>query len=310
MAHSLPASHPGSGQPGSGQHGMMQALGNFQSAAQAAAGFWGAGDLTVQQGLHITWMVGTISLKLRIVAAQLSRLEVTSPAASPQGTPGTTATPTSAPARPGDLEDHLAPNEHISRAAQHLGTAHALALRLPAVPPIAASPADGPAVAAARDMLGALDAATGTWTSLSGSGEDRDLIATEMLFAVNGFEAATLVLAQGGPPAIQESLRQVAHDLDSACIHLRESVACSLARQPEGSDLARQLREAFPVISEIGPAAPPGATASGPGSASTLAATAFPGTEAPTAPVGNQPRTRPASLGGPGRRPTPRRRNS
>ena len=307
MAHSLTATDPDSGQPGSGSNEMMQALGSFQSAAQAAADSWGAADLTVRQGLNITWMLGAISLKLRIVAAQLSRFEVTSPAISPQGTPGTTAsTPT--PARAGDFHDHPAPNEHIGRAAQLLGTASALALRLPAALPLAASSADGPAVAAARDMLGALDAPTGAWTSLSGSDEDRDLIATEMLFAVNGFEAAALVLAQGGPPAIQEPMRQIAHDLDSACIHLRESVACSIARQADGSDLARQLRKAFPVISETGPSAPPGPA--GPGPASALAATAFPGTAAATAPAGDQPTTRSAGSSGPGRLLASRRRSS
>jgi hypothetical protein len=269
----------------------VRALAGFQDAATAAVTHWG-GDFTVRQGLDITWMLAITTRDLWIAAASLRNFTVTAP---PGNQPGSAAGKASRPARPepGGLpggNSQGTSSREIGEAARCLGRAAERAVTLlsrgdpgrRAVPGggtrLGGDPRqDGPAVAAAHDMRNALGVATGTWAHLSGSDQDRDEIATQMLFAVDRLEAATLVLSRGGPQDTQAPLRWMAADLDSACFHLRESVACSLTGgyQPGTEGLARQLREAFPVLSEESPSA--SRDASRPGDeAPRLAATAFP----------------------------------
>jgi hypothetical protein len=278
----------GARSPGSPER-MLTALSGFHDAARAAATCWGE-DFTVRQGLDITWMLGIVIRDSWIATAALGNFTVASHPEGQPASPGHKASSVARPALSGlpGREGQLTPNGEISEAAQCLGKAAERAVALSSR--VASSRRDvrdggtrmggdphhdGPAVAVAHDMRNALGVAAGTWASPSGSDEDRDEIVTQMLFAVDRLQAATLVLSKGGPPNAQVALRWIARDLDSACLHLRESVACSLTNgyQPGTEGLSRQLREAFPVLSE----APASWRTLGPGDgAARLAATAFP----------------------------------
>jgi hypothetical protein len=264
---------PRTGAPVTLEDQMLTALGRFQGAADAAAGAWSAG-LTTQQGLDIMWMTGSIVTEFRIFTTMLSRYQATGPDGQPDPTLNT-------------------PNEQIRDASQCLDPARVLTrIGRPALlagvqanktrgVPAGGDPArDGPAVAAAHAMYTALRVSDGRWHEPSGSPGLRDRIVTETMFATASMHIAVSSLADGAPKPFGTTLTLIARNLDISCGHLRESLICSATGnyQPGTEDLARQIRESYPLFSETSGAALPAGTGA-PG----LAKTCFPSTAVPSA---------------------------
>jgi hypothetical protein len=310
-----PAARPGGRQnkqsrPGASatpQDHMLNALERFQDAAGAAADAWGA-DLTMQQGLDIMWMVGNIVREFRVFTAMLSRYQATGQDGQPD------------PAL-------NAPNEQISKASQHLDTARALTRTgQPAISagakanmargvPAGGDPAHGgPAIAAAHAMDKALRVFDGIWHEPSGTAEARDQIVAETMAAMVSMQIAADSLAEGAPKPFGTTLTSIARNFDIACGHLRESLICSATgnHQPGTEDLAVQIRESYPLFSEIAEAAFPAADAPSAGAAS-LAAACFPAPASGAAAIPADTALRQGSdvvpIRPPGTRPGPPRRN-
>jgi hypothetical protein len=249
-----PATRPGGRQnkqprPGASatpQDHMLNALERFQDAAGAAADAWGA-DLTMQQGLDIMWMLGNIVREFRVFTAMLSRYRATGQDGQPD------------PAL-------NAPNEQISEASQRLDAARVLTRTgQPAISagvkanmargvPAGGDPAHGgPAVAAAHAMYKALRVSGGIWHEPSGAAEVRDQIVTETMAAMASMQIAAGSLAEGAPKPFGTTIAFIARNFDISCGHLRESLICSATGnyQPGTEDLAVQIRESYPLFSEI-----------------------------------------------------------
>ena len=60
------------GQP----EGMLEALRDFREAAETSTVAWGQ-DITVQQGLDIAWVLGTVIRDFRVATERLSQYQVT-----------------------------------------------------------------------------------------------------------------------------------------------------------------------------------------------------------------------------------------
>jgi hypothetical protein len=249
---------------------MLDALGRFQDAAGEAATSWDAG-LTMQQGLDIMWMTGNIIRGFRVFTTMLSRYRATGQDGQPD------------PAL-------NAPNEQIREASQCLDGARVLArIGRPVISagvaanmtrgiPAGGDPVhDGLAVAAARAMDEALRVFDGRWYEPSGTAELRDQMVTETMFAMASMQIAVGSLGDRAPKPFGTTLTLIARNFDISCGHLRESLICSATGnyQPGTEDLAGQIHESYPLMSEIGEAAlraagVPSTTAAG------LAATCFP----------------------------------
>jgi hypothetical protein len=226
---------------------MLKALSALQAAAEAAALAWEQDDLTAQQGLDIVWVLGNVIHDFRVATGLLSRFQVT--------------------AGPANHSDAL--NREISEASQCLDAARTLARTGESVLRSAiksnmkrgigagGDPAtDGPAVAAAHAMRDALGISAGTWRAPTGTAESRDDIVAEMMGAMAAFQTAVLTLAGRAPEPFHTSLTKIAGIFDISFEHMRESLVCSVTGnyQPGTESLAGQVRRAFPLRSEYGPA--------------------------------------------------------
>jgi len=250
---------------------ILKALDSFQGTAGDAAIAWAAG-LTMQQGLNIVWLLGSVIHDFRVATGLLSRYQANT--------------------QPGEQPDDSlnAPNALISEASRCLDVARVLARTgQPAMKAgIKANLArgvgaggdpsrDGPAVAAVHAMKEALGMSDGIWRQTSGTAESRDKMVTEMMFAIASMQAAVLTLAERAPRPFGATLTLIARNFDISCGHLRESLVCSATGnyQPGTEDLARRVRAAYPLSPEVAEAALAAAEAPSTGAAS-LAATCFP----------------------------------
>lgn len=280
---------------------MLNALERFQDAAGEAAGAWGA-DLTMQQGLDIMWMLGNIVREFRVFTAMLSRYKATGQDGQPD------------PAL-------NAPNEQISDASQRLDAALTRTGQ-PAISagvranmargiPAGGDPAHGgPAVAAAHAMYKALRVSGGTWHEPSGTAEARNQIVTETMAAMVSMQIAAGSLAEGAPEPFRTALTFIARNFDISCGHLRESLICSATgnHQPGTEDLAVQIRESYPLFSEIAETAFPAAEVPG-AEAASLAAACFPAPASGTADIALHQGSDVSLIRLPGTRPGPPRKS-
>jgi hypothetical protein len=258
----------------------LDALSGFQEAAEAAMSAWRQ-ELTTGQGMSAVWMLRSIITDFRVAASLLGGSRKTGSPAVPD-----------------------APVEQIALAAGCLDSADGVLARTgqPAAgAAIAANLArgagaggdpskDGPAVTAAHAMHNAMGVRAGIWRQPAGSAEIRDEIVTQMMVAVDMLATAALTLASGAPAPYDASLTTAAGNLDACCRHLRESVICSATGnyQPGSEEAARDLRTAYPLLSEV--PGTPLSTASGPGNgAPAVAATDFPRPAADATAAGTSP---------------------
>ena len=220
----------------------LDALSNFQQAAEAAMSAWRQ-DLTTGQGMSAAWMLRNIISDFRIAVGLLSNSPGT-------GSPSVPDAPIEQVALAAGCLDSA--GGALARAA-HPATGAAIAANLARGAGAGGDPStDGPAVAAAHAMHNAMSVPSGIWRQPAGSAETRDEIVTQMMVAVDMLAIATLTLASGAPAPFDASLTTAAGHLDACCRHLRESVICSVTGnyQPGTEDTARRLRTAYPLLSE------------------------------------------------------------
>jgi hypothetical protein len=279
---------------------MLEALGDFRQAAQTAAVAWGQ-DMTVQQGLDITWMLGTVIHDFRVATGLLSRYKVT-------GDPG---------------DDAHALNDEISQASWCLDAARELAKAGEPAMKVALRSnldrgvraggdpdTDGPAVAAAHAMAGALGVPDGVWRAPAGTREARDEVVTAMMQAMDAFGTAVLALAERAPEPFHASLTEIAAVFDLSAWHLRESliVAATGNYQPGTEWIADQVRAAHP-LHFTGEPSPGNPASAGSAPAAALAGESFPvtsqdapvslppaGADGPASAAARRPAAGPSSL--------------
>ena len=151
----------------------LDALGNFQEAAEAAIPAWGQ-DLTTGQGMSAAWMLRNVINDFRIAAGLLSGSQGTGSSAVPNA-PGEriamaaeswTAPVSSARTRlSGDCGGYRSqPGARCRSRGRPLE--------------------DGPAVAAAHAMHNAMSVSSGIWRQPADNTEIRDEIVTQMMVAV------------------------------------------------------------------------------------------------------------------------------
>jgi hypothetical protein len=254
------------GQP----EGMLEALRDFREAAETATLAWGQ-DITVQQGLDIAWMLGTVIRDFRIATERLSQYKVT--------------------VDPGDGAD--TPDQEIRKASRNLDAARELARTGEAAVKAAARSnlargaypgggpdAGNPAVAAVHAMVSALGVSDGAWRAPAGTREARYEVVTGMMRAMDAFGTAVLTLAEGAPAPFQESLLKVAVAFDRSIGHLREALIISVTAnyQPGTEWIADAVRAAYPLRFTHEPTGPAPGSQAAPGDppAAALAGEGFP----------------------------------
>jgi hypothetical protein len=228
----------GSSQPQ--QARLARALHDFGDATDQAVRAW-AGELTMRQGLDITYVLTDILRLLGTTAERLSRYRAGSEPA------------------PGHGSGPDQPDQEIARARASISAARA-ALAHPfqdayrasgSWPEPGGNPArDGPAVFLAHLLHQQLGIADQPWPELSGTRESRDRLVEALICATDGLAWGIQNLARDAPEPMHAGLTDAVAHLDDTFAHLREALICSAKRDiapPDAGEIDRNLRIAIPL---------------------------------------------------------------